>query len=298
MNTKHASKSFSPSSGVKAWIVISLCSLLVWILYWLPSTFERYYNFIFVSWHYYGDRNWMYAIAGIGLIGRLVGVLLALASAYLLWGKAKNFFDVKNLVAASLSLESVYFLSLLPVPWLLITGGYQVFGSVSLAMTYLLQILLTAPFLAILAAKVKNYQSPNGFKDWKWAGIAFVGYTAALWVNSVFRWFDMVARDGVAVFFSGITGLGALNAFVLMSLAVVFAVVGAYLLGKQKQATALKWLGLSLATVGLHFLLHLVYSYYVGVLSYVWLVDIWTIPLLGLGISMLKTKLNAKPTLD
>ena len=46
-----------------------------------------------------------------------------------------------------------------------------------------------------------------------------------------------------------------------MSLAVVFAIVRAYLLGKQKQATAPQWLGLALATVGLHYLIYLVYSY-------------------------------------
>jgi hypothetical protein len=74
-----------------------------------------------------------------------------------------------------------------------------------------------------------------------------------------------------------------------MSLAVVFGVLGVYYLQKIKKI-AIRWAGLALAMVGLHYLIYLVYSYYGGMISYVMIVEVWAIPLLGLGISILRKK--------
>jgi hypothetical protein len=98
----------------------------------------------------------------------------------------------------------------------------------------------------------------------------------------------MVAQDGLAVFFSGITGVGALNAFVFMSLAVIFAIISMFGLVRKKLNSALKWAALSLVMVGLHYAIYVVYSYYVNTLGSVMLIDVWTIPLLGLGLALLR----------
>jgi len=285
----------------KVWVFISLCSLLVWIIRWLPSTFERFYNIVFVSWGYYSiNRVWPYSAAGVGMVACFIGVIVGLWSLSLVWKGNKGFFEIRKWVAVALALESVYFASLFPgglwlifFPRELVPGGFVVLG-----VAYLLQTCFTTPFLAILAFKINKYErGANGFQSWKWVGIAFSGYVLMFWVNSVFRWFDMVLAEGVAFFFSGISGVGALNSFVFMSLAVVFAVVGASSLAKQKKGSALRWLGLALAMGGLHFLVYLVYSYAIGALSFVWLVDIWAIPLLGLGVTLVKTKKNTIKTM-
>ena len=140
----------------------------------------------------------------------------------------------------------------------------------------------------ILGLKIyRGKQNKKGFL--KWIGFAFVGYIVALWSNSVFRWFDMISTDGLSVFFTGIRAIGSLNAFIVMSLAVLFGVLGAhYLLDKQK--TAIKWFGLALTMIGLHYLIYLVYSYFGGMINFVLIVEIWAISLLGLGVSIIRKK--------
>lgn len=273
----------------KSWILISLCSLLVWVLYWLPSSIERFYNVIFVSVDYYSlGRFWIYMPAGIGMVARFIGVIIGLFCLVMIWKGPKSIFEVKKWVAIALVMEGVYYLSLFPSAVWLNTGlfGAFDFGVTALGVSYLLQVLFTVPFLFILASKVKNYDT-SGFVGWKWVGFAFAGYICALWSNSVLRWFDMVVNDGLEVFFSGITGVGALNAFIFMSLAVVFAIGCSIYLMKKNFTSGYRWLALSLTMVGLHYTIYVVYSYYVNTLNSIWLIDIWTIPLLGLGLTLL-----------
>ena len=276
---------------VKSWILVSLCSLLLWILYWLPSSIERFNNVIFISVDYYSlNRFWIYMPAGIGMLSRLVAVILGLISLVLIWKGTRSVFDLKNWVALALVLEGIYYASLFPSGLWLVTGAFGAFdfGVTPLGVAYLLQTAVTTPFLIALAFKIKNYvKKPNGFDGWKWVGFAFAGYVVALWSNSVFRWFDMVVADGLVVFFSGIAGIGALNAFVLMGLAVIFAVIGMFSFVRKKLNSALRWVGLSLVMVGLHYVIYVVYSYYVNALGSVMLIDVWTIPLLGFGLALL-----------
>ena len=125
---------------------------------------------------------------------------------------------------------------------------------VTLGISYILQFLFTVPFLLILAVKVYRHKL-DGSGLIKWAGFAFVGYIGALWVNSVFRWFDMISADGLSVFFTGIRAVGSLNAFIVMSLAIIFSIIGVYYLLKRKRNPRF-WIGLSLVMVGLHYLVY------------------------------------------
>jgi hypothetical protein len=122
---------------------------------------------------------------------------------------------------------------------------------------------------------------------WSLAGLAFSGYVGALWANSVFRWFDMVASEGLSFFSIGLRTLGSLNAFLVMTLALFSSAVSAYYLSK-KNRVAMKWIGLTLFLVGLHFLVYFVYSYFGGMLNFVMVVEIWTIPLIGLGLALFR----------
>jgi hypothetical protein len=280
--------------GVKVWIFITLCSLLVWTIYWVPWSFSLIYNLIITRGAIFRFGGWMYLLqelsGAIGTIARSIGVFIGLFILFLLRDDSKGIFETKKWLASALVIESFYY-AMLGFPsgiYMLgfgYSGQYQVLG-----VSFLLQFLFTTPFLAVLAVKVYRYEKDgSGFQSWKWVGAAFVGYIAALWANSVPKWFEMLAMEGTAFFSVPIRTIGVLNDFALMSLAIVFAVVGAFSLVKKK-SSAVRWLGLTLAIVGLHYLVYVVYSYYGGMLNFVMLAEVWAIPLLGLGVTMLRTK--------
>jgi hypothetical protein len=212
---------------------------------------------------------------------------LGLLVCYLLWVKGRSFQQVKKLVAAALILDGINFVGLLPsLPFLFEPRG--VTFSPALGYGYLLQIVLTVPFLWMLALKILLYKEPNQKPTLlKVAGIAFVAYTTALFANEVSRWSSMISADTLKFLFEGIRAIGFLNAVVVMPFAVIFAIAGAARIFQQKEVSAIKWIGASLAVVGLNYLIYLIYSYFANSLNFVPLVDIWTIPLLGLGIALL-----------
>jgi hypothetical protein len=78
-----------------------------------------------------------------------------------------------------------------------------------------------------------------------------------------------------------------------MALAVVFAVVWAFSLIKKKEPMN-RWLGLSLTMIGLHYTIYVITSYFLGTIKSVWLVEIWTIPVLGLGLTILLSRIFVK----
>ena len=146
-----------------------------------------------------------------------------------------------------------------------------------------------------MGIKLYKYKGGSkGFEAWKWVSVAFVGYVASLWVNSVFKWIDMAVTEGFSLFFNGVNSLGALNAFILMSLALVFSFFSAFSLAKKDFSSSFKWFGITFVMVGLHYLIYVVYSYLVGMEGYLMLAEIWAIPLLGLGLVMLITKIDNK----
>jgi len=99
----------------------------------------------------------------------------------------------------------------------------------------------------------------------------------------------MIALIGSGFLFHGATSWGFLGSLITMSLAVVFAVAGAFLLRKN-QGEAVNWFGLSLAMIGLNCIIYLAYSYLSGNLSLAMAIDVWALPFLGLGINLMRTK--------
>jgi hypothetical protein len=283
---------------VKVWVFVSLVSLLVWVIHWLLPSFGRFFSMDGTPWADVLRRSGlMFTVMelswAVGTIARFFGVLVGIGVLVILvWKRNKGFYSVRKWVALALGIEAFYYGSVaFPAGLLMVgVGSSGALNNTSLGVAYLLQGLFTVPFLVILAVKVGRYEkSTEGFRSMGLVGLAFVGYVVALWANVVFRWVDMVAIQGFGFFSVGLRTVGALTAFILMSLALIFSVVGAYSLAKRR-GPALKWLGLALAMVGLYYLSYVVYSYYSNMLGWVWLVDIWTIPLLGLGITLLVTK--------
>ncbi len=155
---------------------------------------------------------------------------------------------------------------------------------------------MTVPFLWVLAFKVATYNENNRrLSLLKFGAIAFVGYIAALAVNEVSRWTSMISADTLRFLFQGIRVVGFLDAIVLMPLAVVLAIVGAFRLIQQKYMSAMVWIGASLTMVGLNYAIYVIYSYYANSLNSLPLVDVWTIPLLGLGIALIINSRKTKP---
>jgi hypothetical protein len=269
--------------------------LLYWVVYWIPAGLSRIGAFVFASngtvfryddWMYL----WMELSASVATIVRIIGVLIGFLILFRLWHGRKGIFEIKKWLASALIVESFYY-AMVGFPFGIYMmgsgygGQYRIMG-----ISFFLQFLFTTPLLAILAVKIYRYErSPHVFQSWKLVGAAFTGYIAALYVNSMLKWFEMVSVEGIAAFPVGIRVPGALIALVFMSLALVFAVVGAFSL-VQRHGSAIRWLGLALALVGLHYLVFVVFSYFSNILDFVMLAEVWTIPLSGLGLSMLRMK--------
>ena len=282
----------SAAREVKVWIFIMLGALLIWTANWIPSSISLFQDFATGSLsHWIG--GWMYILmetsGSIAIIVRFIGIIIGILLLLLIWKGTKGIFEVKKWIASALILEGVFYAMVgLPSGVYMMGSGYG--GQYKmLGASFFLQFLFTTPFLIILAIKVYRYErKPNSAHLWKWVGMTFVGYIAALWAASTLKWFEMVASEGLSFFSVAIRAVGALNSFVFMSLAVVLAVVGAFSLAKRKQS-AMRWFGLALVMVGLHYIVFVVYSYYGGMLNFAVLAKIWAIPLLGLGLTMLKS---------
>ncbi|MEJ2280432.1 MAG: hypothetical protein P8X97_00715 [Candidatus Bathyarchaeota archaeon] len=285
---------------VNLWILITLCSLLGWIIYWVPPAIYRFFSFDGTPWQEaiqnYGVFFMIMELSGaIGMLLRFIGVFLAILVLKefwprQVWGHDKNFFDVKNLVSFALVFEAAYYALLLPSGILMVSfNNFQSLASLLLGVDYLLMVFLTVPFLLVLA--IKAYRTkPEGFTAWRWSAVTLVAYVTVLWANSVLKWFDRIISEGFSFFSFGINALGALNSLLLMSLALICTVIGAYYLARQKLGSTLKWLGLAFSMIGLHFIIYVLYSYLVGMLSFIVIAEVWAIPLLGLGMSMLNAK--------
>ena len=281
------------SKSVKLWILISLGSWLVWVTYWLKDDWVIFINY-FKGEHY--ATNYVrflgadYWVTHIGLNALFIALILGLFSCALMWGFSKPFFRIKSLFVAALVLGTIYFLSLAASGFWLMRSA-TTFTSNPLGVDYLLQPFFTVPFFLILAFKVQRYTGLGSRRDLlKYGSFAFVGFTIALWANAVIKWSSKISTGGLTFLLSGVRTVGFFDAAIFMSLAVLFAIIGSYKLTKQKSVLTSKWFGLSLTMVGVHYAIYLIYSTYVHALNYIWLSDIWTIALLGLGLTILITK--------
>lgn len=279
---------------VRAWMLISVFSLFLYgLVQLINSVIGAGYGFGFGSIvalfglvpSEYLARNaiflWGHVIPELGLIARFVGLTLALLTVCLVFARGKTWSDVKGKISLAVFLESLFFLGFLGTIPMLAQDGFVVF-----AVSYTIQVLLTAPLLWTLSLKVRKGDVLSG-QPLKFFGLAFVGYVAAIWVNNILRWVFMATIMGVQFLLTGTPSIAFLNAAVLLSSGLAFALAGfVYLLKRGSNLLTVKLFALSLALVGTHFLIYLVYSVLAGALKSVMLVEIWTVPLLGLGLSI------------
>ncbi len=288
------------SKTTKLGVIAGLVSLLLFDAYWTINGWSMIVNASRLNPGDYEKVTSGMAFWGpqIGLNSRLIGTAIALVAVLLFWLKGYPFSKIKSLLATAFVLECVYISSFLAISWFLLRPTLLLSNVGSspfffLTLNYLLQIVVAVPVLMILAIKVYLYKGKTEQRTglWKWAGMALVGYIVALGINNVFRWLDMLGSQGLTFLLTGVKAVGFLNSVVLMPLAVAFSVLGAYKLKSEKVGSALRWIGLTLISVGLCYTIYVIYSYWVGVLNYALLVDVWTIPLAGLGAAL---TLNAK----
>ena len=268
--------------SVKVWVFVSLCSLLVWIIYMFPSNFEHLINVILGRPDFYTGNLGMFMASLVGLAARFSAVILALTVGFLVWGGNIKPLLAERLVETAVFLEGTYYILLLPSGLWWLGLGLNFLG-----VAFLLQAISAGTALMVLSFKVRS--SENRAKTLKWVGVAGVGYVGALWFNVVFRWFDMIEVIGNGFLLRGVTSWGFLGSMITLSVAVIFAVVGAYFLAKNN-GESIPWFGLSLLMIGLHYVIYLAYSFSSGNLDAAMMVDVWTLPFFGLGISLLRTK--------
>jgi hypothetical protein len=274
--------------SVKISIAVCLVSLFLYVSYVVRGSYVIFFGYLS---NVPSDVQYVTAIGSvfwgghIGVTARFLGLLLGLTAVVLLWIKSWPFLRVKKLVVAALILESMNFIGLIPSLWFLLRPGSVTFTP-SLGYGYLLQIVFTVPFLWALVYQVATYQEINQRpRLLKVGALAFVGYIVALVANEASRWASMVSAESLR-FIEGIRAVGFFNALVFMPFAIGFVVVGAVRVFQQKDRSAMKWFGVSLSIIGLNYIIYFAYSYLANTLNTLPLVDIWTIPLLGLGIAL------------
>jgi hypothetical protein len=270
---------------VKIWIFVCLCAMLIWVVYMLPSNFRSFFNVVSGQPDFYSGNLGMFMSESVGLIARFFSVVLALACGFLIWGNlTPTRGKIERYIEAALFLEGTYYVLLFPSGLWRISNGLNFLG-----VAYLLRAVSAGTVLMILSFKVRGFTFNASVM--KWIGVAAVGYVAALWFNVVFKWFDMIQMLGGTFLFIGASSWGFLGSLITMSLAVVFAVVGAYLLAENK-GESVWWFGLSLIMIGIHYVIYVVFSFMAGnSLDFALPLDVWTLPFLGLGLGLLRMKM-------
>jgi hypothetical protein len=262
----------------------SLCSLMIWVAFLLPADFDHLFNVIFRKPDIFNGNLGMFVSSFAGLWARFFAVVLAMAVGFKIWGRQDFLASVRveRLVEASLFLEGTYFILLFPSGLWWLGLGFNFLG-----MAFLLEAAFAGSALLVLSFKVRDYGTDK--QVLKWVGIAGLAYITAMWFNSVFRWFDQIAVIGSEFLLRGATSWGFLVSLTAMSLAVVFAVPGAYFMAKNK-GESVWWFGLSLVMIGVYYVVYVLYSATSSNLDYAMQIDVWTLPFVGLGFSMLRMK--------
>jgi hypothetical protein len=279
------------SGWTKAIVVIVLCSLFLYSLYWLQASLRVVFIYVLdnigsidrlFSTYIVAD----YYITTIGQIFRFIGILFAFFLIYDSWGpNPKPFLDLKKPIAVAVLFEGLYSFSLLPISiFYLVVGFYFVFG-----LSYLLQVILVVPVLLYLSLKIWSYDGKDQKSIVKWVNLAAIGYLGGIWVNNVFRWLSMATSVGSSFLETGINAFGFRTATIILSLAVFFAVAGYYFLSKKGASElSLRLLAVSLILVGLHFINYLLITAATDGWRFVLLTEIWPITFLGLGVVIFK----------
>jgi hypothetical protein len=272
---------------VKFWIFACLCSLLVWIAIMFPMNLKSFFNVVSGRPDLVAGNVGMFMAEYVGLIARFFGVILALAVGFMIWFRpVRSIAKIERIVEAALFLEAAYYVLLFPSGLWRVSSGLNFSG-----VAYLLRAVSAGVVLMVLSFKVRG--SANNVSVLKWVAIAAVGYVGALWCNVVFKWFDMIAMLGSSFLLIGVSSWGFLGSMITMSLGVVFAVFGGYLLAKNN-GESVWWFGLSLIMVGINYVIYLAYVFSASSLDFALPLDIWTLPFIGLGVSLLKMKATKK----
>ena len=278
----------------KAWILATVVSLMLYDLYWIRGVYTRIYERLLENLpditakypNFYIDH----VAGGIADTLRLIAVILLFIAAYLAWGPKKQPFTAEKKYAAIFILfEAIYWLAILPFNLLNIARERS---PLLLYVGFVIQILAAAPLLIILSVKTWRYKEGARNNFIKWGCITGIGYIFGMWINNTLRWFSMSGQRGLADLFTGITTLGFLNTAITLTLSLAFAIAGSYILIKRNNwKLAVRLLGLAILLFGLHFVLYIAYSWFApDAWRFVLLTEIWPVPLIGLGIGMLKGK--------
>jgi hypothetical protein len=271
--------------GVKVWVFVCLCSLLVWLVYLVPSNLGHLINVVLGLPDFYSGNLGVFVASFVGLLARFCAVVLALVVGFLVWGAEVGVsIRVVRLAEAAIFLEGTYFVLVFPSGLWWLGLGFNFLG-----MAFLLEAVSAGSVLLVLSFKLRDCL--RCVSALRWVGVGVVGYVGALWFNVVFRWFDMIAVIGNDFLLRGFASWGFLGSMVTMSLAVVFGVIGAYLLAGNK-GESVWWFGLCLMMIGLHYVIYVAYSLFSGNLDSAMTLDVWTLPFLGLGLSLLRTKVT------
>ena len=266
---------------IKILVLVCLISLFLFVAYWNLASYNHFLGFISgsnpSSINYVTNLGFVYWIGHIGLTARFIGVFLGILCLIFFSAKKIAASKLKTLLGFAVLMECIYFISYIPNTPYLWSGRFG--EAFYLGLGYFIQFLLVSPIFTVFAYTIfRTKQILDNQRFWKFCGFSFLGYICALGINSLFRWFDM-----------GTINLDFLNSALLMSLAVGFSVLAARSLIKMELKAA-RWIGLSLVMVGVYYAIYFVNSYLLGMLNFVLLSDIWTIPFIALGISLVSKK--------
>ncbi len=280
-------KSFFRLVGSPKFLVFaSLCSLMIWVVFLRPADFDHLFNVILKKPDIFNGNLGMFISSFAGLFARFFAIILAMAVGFKIWGRDDFWakMHVERLVEAALFLEGTYFILLFPSGLWWLGLGFNFLG-----LAFLLEAGIAGTALILLSFRVRDYGKDG--KILKWVGIGGLAYIVAMWFNSVFRWFDQIVVIGSEFLMRGTTSWGFLVSLTAMSLAVVFAVPGAYFLAKNK-GESVKWFGLSLFMIGVYYVVYVAYSATSSNLDSAMQIDVWSLPFVGLGLSMLRMKVQ------
>ncbi len=309
--------------NIGAWISVIAISYFAHTLYWFTRSARFNFYSLTTNLSFFGPilssllgrltiiiTIAVFLLFGIGgLTVRLIGAINAVSASYQVWRKGTDSLAlVKGRISNALFCEGLYWalfvLIILPfglyatnVRTEYITIDYLTVQF--LVASFSLQIILIAPFLIALSLRFRRHDFDlKTIVKSKLLWIACINYVIALYANYNLRWLEVIVYRGVEGLFIENTYIGLANSAITLFLAVVFAVAAALPVLNNRESPNLKWLSLALIFMGLHFLIHILYTAYTGFLTnsleyrlkFMLLSDVWPVTALGLGLYLFRRK--------
>jgi len=295
---------------IKTLVFVTVAAYFTYALYWFsksllwiaeislkPENYSPPTGFRFINSYSISSAFLMEYSGFLGLMIRVVGASYALLSAFLiLKTKSNSFQTVRNKIANAILLEGLYFLSFIPAIYFLLNySGLPSTSNLLLSTGLSAQILLISPFFIGLSFKVRKYDpGADGSSILRLAGLASMSYVIALWITYISKWAEMTAVESINWLLTFPRNMGFLNTITNLSLAVVFAVMGVHHVLRKRDVTktARLW-GLASIFLSTHIIIYVLYCANFGVLNFIQFGELWTIPLLGVGIYLVLKKPTA-----